>query len=345
MSAQVVFWVCVATLCGCDATSSRLPSDAYVWHRQWSPELREALQRVPDEVSALRILFAETGPAAATVPVERVGPKPLIAVMRVEGGLPTDAEVDAFVARARAFGAAQIEFDFDSPTAALGAWVERLQAIRSHAPGLRLSVTALPTWVDSPHVVALAKSVDEVVLQVHTVRAPVLFDATQAVEDARRWWAATRQPFRVALPAYRATLRDGRGLSAEPVAVAAAMQALERVGGVRGFVFFRLGPLDDRLAWSPATLRAVLRREPLPTDGVAIELAANDVWLVNRSPIDAEAPLEFTVAGNVVYADGTTGYGVEGRGHFSTTQRLWLRPFERIRVGIVRGEHLHVTSR
>ncbi|MDA4569495.1 DUF3142 domain-containing protein, partial [Escherichia coli] len=49
-------------------------------------------------------------------------------------------------------------------------------------PGTPLSITALPTWLNSPDLDALLKVPDESVLQVHAVLNPTqgLFDAKRA---------------------------------------------------------------------------------------------------------------------------------------------------------------------
>ena len=347
-----------ALFCGCENTA-RLPSDVYVWNRSWSAAVQQSVSDLPPGVSAVRVLLDEVGPTPAEITVDLKAlvraRAPVIAVLRAGKAMPTEADLQRLNARVialrtRGLSVDQVELDFDAPTEGLGAWVERLQQLK--VPGRRLSVTALPTWASSPHAAALANAVDEVVLQVHTVRAPTLFDAEQALADARQWAEATHRPFRVALPAYRATLADGQQVAAEPAAVAAAMRALERLPEVSGFVFFRLGNREDRGAWSPATLEAVLRREPVPAPRVEVQLeafdpAGHDVWVVNTGRLDALAPRHFGVSGAIAHSEATTGY----QGHadadaarFTTPHPLWLRPGERIRVGTVRGENLNVSQ-
>ncbi len=347
-----------ALFCGCENTP-RLPSDVYVWNRSWSPAVQQSVSDLPRGVTAVRVLLEEVGPTPGEISVDLKAlvhaRAPVIAVLRAGGAMPTEADLQRFNARVtalrtRGLSVAQVELDFDASTDALGAWVERLEQLKE--PGRRLSVTALPTWASSPHAAALANAVDEVVLQVHTVRAPTLFDAEQALADARQWAEATHRPFRVALPAYRASLGDGRQVAAEPAVVAAAMRALEQVPEVSGFVFFRLGNREDRSAWSPATLEAVLRRDPVLDPRVEVHLeafdkAGRDVWLQNTGCLDAMAPRRFGVSGAITQSEATTGY----QGHadaqtaqFTTLQPLWLRPGERIRVGTVRGENLHVSQ-
>lgn len=333
-----------------------LPSDVYVWNRSWSAAVQRSVRELEPEVHGLRVLLEELGPSAAAVEVDvpalLAAKRPVIGVLRASAEMPTGVDVLHLVERAeqlraRGIPIEQIELDYDSPTESLPRWVARLREFEH--PGFRLSVTALPTWLSNPDAAKrLSTVVDEVVLQVHTIRAPVLFDAAQAVTDAKRWAQVTGRPFQVALPAYRATLSDGRTVVAEPHDVASVTRSLERVSLVRGFVFFRLGNADDRSAWSPSTLAAVLRRQPLTAARVMVVLKGDpvhDVWLTNSGALDAMAPSAFEVLGSVAHSEATTGYErlVDQRGaHFASAHPLWLRPGERIRVGTLRGEHLHV---
>ncbi len=336
---------------GCEAPRS-LPAEAYVWNRRWTPAVREAVTQRPQGLQGLRVLLGETGPAAAWVnpDVSALRGVRVVAVLRVGGPLPDDATWSDFVSRAVALRAAgvavgQVEVDFDAPLEGLGAYVAWLTATRGALPFAR-SVTALPSWVDSPHLRALSASVDEVVLQVHTVRAPVLFEADAALRDVARWSEATNRPFRVALPAYRARLASGEELAARPTDVARVRQALAAQRLVSGLVFFRLGNADDRQAWSLATLDATLAARPLEARVVArlapIDDAGGfDVWLDHEGEVDAQAPAAITIDGSLDTLLATTGYHREGS-RFFTSHPPWLRRGEQLRLGTVRGKNLHV---
>ena len=75
-----------------------------------------------------------------------------------------------------------------------------------------LSITALPAWLSSPEIDRVIAAADEVVLQVHAVRAPTsgLFDPALARSWIDEFGARTTKPFRVALPDYGARRRPGR---------------------------------------------------------------------------------------------------------------------------------------
>jgi hypothetical protein len=340
-------------LLACEAPRAR-PSDAYVWNRSWTPAVREAIAARPPELQALRVLVLETGAEATLVALDEqalIGLR-VVPVLRVGQGLPDEGTWARFLARARALRAlgvtvTQVEVDYDAPTEGLGAYLAWLEATRPSLGGLARSITALPTWAGAPQAAALSRAADEVVLQVHSVRAPVLFDARAAVVDAQRWARATGRPFRVALPAYRTRLASGEALAAEPAEVARVWRALGAEPLVRGFVFFRLGNAADRDAWSPQTLHALLARQPLEAfvtaRAIAVEGSLVDVWLENDGPVDALAPERLSLQGTLEDAVATTGYQRRDAS-FVTGHPLWLRPGERLRIGSARGANLRVVT-
>lgn len=352
--AVLVLFLCGA---GCEAPG-RLTADAYVWNRRWTPAVRDALAQRPTALRAIRVLVGEIARVESAsrqladwidVDAASLLGGPVVAVLRVNGALPDDATWLAFLARTEALRHAgvdvrQVELDYDATQDALPEYLAWLEATCGTSR-LARSVTALPAWARSPAALSLARIVDEVVLQVHTIRAPVLFDAEAAVRDAKQWAEASGRPFRVALPTYRARLASGEDLAAVPAEVARSMKALAALPQVTGFVFFRLGNADDRQSWSLATLDAVLTRSSLAAEVrvrlAPIDVAGSDVWLDNQGSVDALAPAALALGGELDEAIATTGYQhLDGR--FVTLHPLWLRPGEHLRVGTIRGRNLHV---
>lgn len=310
-----------------------------------------AVHQRPAPVGALRVLLGETGAHATWVTVDSTALRgvPVVPVLRVGEGLPDDATWRELIRRAEALGASgvrvsQVEVDADVPTQALGAYVQWLQRTHTH---FKRSITALPTWVGAPELPALIAEVDEVVLQVHTIRAPVLFDAPQALLDVHRWARVSLHPFRVSLPAYRMQLAEGEALAADPAEVQRTMQQLALEPLVSGLVFFRLGNAEDHGAWSLATLAAVLNGDALfahTTPRLApIDAGGGDIWLDNLGSVDSRAPTTIAVEGAVENLLATTGYALAGAS-LTTTTALWLHPGEHIRIGAVRGKNLHVSA-
>lgn len=250
-----------------------LTHEAYVWQRAWTGAVRQAVADAPPELSGLRVLTLEVAsdgatrsPAISTEALFRAG-RPITAVVRIDGArIPAAVSLAPALERIERWRdagvpVAGLEIDHDCATAALRDYAVWLAARRP--PGLRLSITALPTWAGAPDALRrVVAEVDEVVLQVHAVRAPTIFDAGVA----RRWVerfavAAPAARVRVALPTYQVALG-----AADPDDVAGFLRTLERdpVPGVAGIVWFRLPVAADRTAWPAPVLAAVIRGAPHP---------------------------------------------------------------------------------
>jgi hypothetical protein len=229
-----------------------------------------------------------------------------------------------------------LETDYDCGTASLSAYAALLKQVRTLKPA-RLSITALPAWLDSPDFSAVLAHVDEAVLQVHAVRNPSqgLFDAGLA----RRWidrFDHLGTPFRVALPDYgtRVIRSDGGAviameseapkliggasaeeLTATPAEVAKLLADLNRrrPRHLAGIAWFRLPVQGDVRVWSLPTLAAVIRGEPLvPRAGIDLRpgLAPGslDIIVSNDSDTDTPPPRAVHLPPRCTPADGVGGY-------------------------------------
>ncbi len=374
----------VLWLAGCHARHAPLGNQAYVWQRQWTPALAQAVQKNVDVVHGWRVLAAEVdvqGQWRVFTPDWNVFAstgEPVVAVVRIEGQLPQwdeavlRAHVQDVVTAWRAHGLsfAGIEIDHDGATARLPAYTHFLAALRPllHS-GERLSITALPTWLDSAELDKLLAQVDEAVLQVHAVQSPRagLFNP----EQARAWLASfarrMHKPWRVALPAYgtrvswdaqgriaaieseRPTLvhgDDASELFADPSVMQAFVASLDAnpPRGLAGIVWFRLPTDDDMRAWSAATWRAVLARTPLKVSllaqvGGRREAPLHDLLLLNAGNADVPLPSLVRLDTACKLADGINGFALQrtSQGMFLLrTQAGLLRAGQQLRIGWLR---------
>ncbi len=359
-------WACLLLLAlglACSRGSPPpLTHEAYVWQRDWSPELSRALPDAPTELGALRVLARERSgttrtPVDVAVDVEalaRTG-REVVAVMRVDGTAPLDGislqevAVHARAWRTRGVRVRGIEVDHDCATASLPAYADWLERERASLEDLRLSITALPTWAASPDVERLTSIPDDVVLQVHAVRAPSLFSPEEARGFVESWSKATRVPFRVAVPTYRIRLRDGTRLSAEPRDVSRFLAKLREqpVQRLTGVLWFRLGHRGDAEAWSLPTLTAVMRGEPLEARLtprlVDVGGGTQDIVIENTGRVDADAPARLTLSGNLEVLDGVGGYAPRGASLVARTPPR-LRAGERRGIGFVRGTEVSLVA-
>ncbi|TBU82636.1 DUF3142 domain-containing protein [Phytopseudomonas dryadis] len=322
----------------CSVPSSEpLEQQVYIWQRQWQPSHAEALARTRTHMSTLRVLALQGHPqggwarAYPDLPLLIRDGRPVIAVVRLDGQLPQldqaeiGARIDSLLADWRSAGLQPVglEIDHDCATARLPGYVHWLQALRERLPqDIRLSITALPAWLDSPHLDALLASVDSSVLQVHAVSDPRagLFDAGQARRWARRYAERSPTPFFLALPAYGVALLDSpdglplvesevtlphagarHELRAEPQAVAGLIDGLrgDALRHLAGIVWFRLPLPGDRRAWPMPTLLAVIDGQPLQA---RVELrvdtrdAVQQLFVDNNGTLEAELPARLEIA-------------------------------------------------
>jgi hypothetical protein len=361
-----------------------LSQDAYIWQRRWTPQLDLAIQSSTTLLHGWRVLVAETGRDHHLTPVQidadslKASGLSVILVVRIDGELPKGKHEDLLTGiresiertRALGLGVAGLEIDHDCPTSQLATYRSFLVELRQVAgPSLRLGITALPTWLDSPRLAELLADVDEAVLQVHAVRNPHdgLFDASSARAWIARFARIAPRPFRVALPAYgsrvswsedgallsveseRPTLVSGASASeliADPQEVASLLAWLRTAGpsNISGVVWFRLPVEGDRRAWSLPTWRAVIEGWPLD-DRIEARLVpgvapgSQDVILINNGIADGPLPRSVAIASGCQLADGIGGYELEQVGFAATFRRVQtglLRSGEERTIGWVR---------
>jgi hypothetical protein len=324
-----------------------LPHDAYIWQRAWTPRVMAAAERSADLVRTWRVLLAEADRSGRWVDVAVPWPalqatgRPVVAVIRIDGRLdearmPLLLDRIASTVEGTTARIAGLEIDYDCPTSKLAGYVRFLAALRQRLPALRLSITALPTWMNSRELGGLGASLDEVVLQVHAVDDPRrgLFDPDQAERWIHAFARRIGRPMRVALPAYdvRVTWRDGRLASVEgemplltgaagttlraaPEAVLGLLHRLQHSApdNLAGIVWFRLPTDGDRRAWSVETWRAVVE-DRLPPARVSAALVATgqaDLWtvvLANDGSVDAALPRRVVLDAACEIADSANGF-------------------------------------
>jgi hypothetical protein len=335
-----------------DWRATPLPHDAYVWQRIWTPKVIAAARRSADLVRTWRVLLAEADRAGHWTRVAipwsdlRVTDRPIIAVLRIDGRLdearmPTLIDQAATTVEAASGPLAGVEIDYDCPTSKLATYARFLAALRTRLPAsLKLSITALPTWMNSPSLERLTPPLDEVVLQVHAVDDPHrgLFSPAQAESRVRAFARRIALPFRIALPAYDVRVtwsRDGALASVEgevplltgaapgdtlraaPEAILAFLHAMQRAApdNLAGIVWFRLPTHADRHAWSPETWRAVVtdRLPPSRLSASLVPAEAADLWTVtlsNDGAVDAIVPRQVRLDPACTLADGANGFRV-----------------------------------
>lgn len=307
--------------------------DAYVWQRAWRDPVRQALLESAASIGAWHVLAGEIDVHGRMQEVQvdfaalAASGRPAIPVIRIaSAALPTQevAPIAALLGRWQAARPVSgIEIDHDSAARRLGDYARFLERLRAAiASPIRLSVTLLPDWLDSPDIRPLLEVADELVLQLHGLpkTGNHLFEPLQARQWVRRM-AKSGKPFRIALPNYGSRLardENGRILGVEseapvalpagearelfvsPARVAAFLRTLEQAPPPRllGVVWFRLPVAGDVRVWSRATWHAVMRQQALRPQLLAEwrpaagQKGRGDVWLTNTGEHDGEWPAQ-----------------------------------------------------
>ncbi len=348
-----------ALIAGSAPSDRRLPQDAYVWQRVWSPAVLDALRQTTPLVSGYRVLAAEWSPDGRLVAagvdwtrLQRLG-RPVVAVLRIDGrtALPSVETIRSVFDRLPQT-LAGLELDYDCPTARLAPYRDLLRVLRPALPARTLlSITVLPDWLRARDFPSLSAAVDRLVLQVHATGDPRrgLFD-----RDAMLRWVAlmdrrSLRPFLVALPSYGVRVllgATGRVLSTEgerpalagssatelvvaPAQMADAMRALEQDPPHRllGIAWFRMPVAGDVRSWSLPSWLAVLRREPL---AVHLLLRASPAGpdglrllrLVNDGDVDAPLPPRVALGVPCLASDGAGPYRLDRDPPVAVLQRV-----------------------
>lgn len=303
---------------------------AYLWQRGWTPQVLRAIDDSRGVLAELRVLALDIDAAgiATHVPVDlsalAASGLAIVPVVRIDGRRPPLAaielaqQLEALRVAWHAAGVAvdEIELDHDSARAGLTAYADWIRLLRSQLPrDLRIAVTGLPDWLESPVLATLLARVDGFTLQVHAVDRPEagLFDDARALRWARRFAAVhAGRRFSIALPTYAARIQGQLywALPEDAETLLATLRA-QPIPGLAGVRWFRLPLPDATDTWSPATLAAVIRGTPregtLALQLRPVEGGALDVWLRNVSPYDLPLPRRVKVNGDCM-GDGAGGF-------------------------------------
>jgi hypothetical protein len=243
------------------APTEPVPQSVYVWQREWSSSVTNALLAHSAVFERCIVLNAEISwshgdPQTLLVPLNfealRQRRRPVGLALRIgefrgsfTSGSPASAKVQEaasnIIHRARAENVAisELHVDFDCAESKLAGYAEWIASLRHSFPDVPITITVLPSWLKQPNAFQrLIEPLDSYVLQVHSLARPKAIGdpvqlcdpqlARKAIFEA----APFGKPFLVALPTYSYLLafdEDGQfaGLQAESAA---------RVQGNRGTI-------------------------------------------------------------------------------------------------------------
>lgn len=214
--------------------SGALPQDVYVWQRDWSPAVREAVADESGHFRRFVILAAEISPRSPSGRVAEINPdyagvaksvREIGLAIRI-APLPlkdTDAmapdssqTVQICQVAVRAIANAQraglrvdeLQIDFDCAESKLAGYENWVDAIKRAITPTRVVITVLPSWMKHATFAELVRSAGSYILQVHSLHKPNGPDDPMNlcdIAEARQYAAQAAKlgvPFRVAFPTY-----------------------------------------------------------------------------------------------------------------------------------------------
>jgi len=187
--------------------SGPLRQEVYVWQRSWTQPVRAAVAQHATNFSALAVLKAEISwkekkPRLVRVALDYAklshAQRPVGIALRIgpfAGPFATNDSVGFFVtetaaalvaeARTNQIELAELQIDFDCAESKLDGYRVWVETIQQRVAPLPVTITALPSWLDSRAFRRLAVVATNYVLQVHSVERPKSFEAPFTLCDPR----------------------------------------------------------------------------------------------------------------------------------------------------------------
>jgi len=327
-------------------------NSVYIWQRSWRPEIQSSIKAVESsdqfkvlagdlKVENKRIVFSRVAVNWAYLSGKKV-----VADIRMRTDLSKffkakdqmqaaqylAKNVSEIISEAKKSGAdiKGIELDYDCPTSKLADFERFLSSFRQEMKDLTLSITALPTWMDSPDFRSLISCVDHYVLQIHSFELPKNKNAPQYIfpkDRASEYFdraVSLAKPFYVSLPTYGyevAFSKDDEfiGLRAEggvqyfadgikkkmafanPKDIVDFLHRIDssKAESFLGVCWFRLPVASDRFNWGIKTFQRVLKKE-VPQGHLSVEVVKKDggvkeVFLVNDGELNISDDINFDI--------------------------------------------------
>lgn len=386
----------IFVLAGCHkietVSGEGLTHNCYVWNRQYSTSLNENINKYKNVIERYSVLAVEIkwlngrGQAAiADIPHLNSSINSIsIRINDCNGDIYTKKEflekqTQAALKRFQysGFTINEIQFDFDCPESKLKSYGELLKYIKS-AFSQKITITALPSWLNAKSLAGVLAHCDHYVLQLHSLKKPQglmsipdLFD----FEKADKWLNQAAEhgvDFSISLPTYGYFLGfDERGnylgVSSEQgpknwpetkVLLSSYKDLSKFVGKLkrkrpallRSIYWFRMNHNKDELNWDFKAVKKLIEGEVLEDQGIRIvskktESGAIDLIIENTAYFPQLVPAQIhlnATAGNIQVFETYRGFNYEQGEHGVYIQNngaLVIAPGRKIPVGWYRLEN------
>ncbi len=336
--------ICIAMLLFCVAPLQAYDNVIYIWQRNWDGYLEDAISAIQDTTGYFTVLCGD---------LKFKGESPVINLVDINWPYITQTETSTTIAFRINAGASRffanneihsvagsvenaiyrvldsapqdnivgIQFDYDCPTSKLkdyGKFLEimreRFKPLNERLAEFKISITALPTWLQNREFQKLIQGTDYYVLQLHSFELPK--SAEQAAEifprDKARSYvekaSELKHPFYISLPTYGYEvafnsegnflgLRSegdpvfwGKGVkhiikTVDPAEIRSFFKKGWASGHCLGVYWFRLPLRSDEFNWDIKTLVALIEGRD-PSVNIRAELSSPEkglyeIYLVN----------------------------------------------------------------
>lgn len=338
-------------------------NNVYIWQRNWDEYLEAAISEIQNTTCYFTVLCGD---------LKFDKEEPVITSVNIKWNYLTQTETSAILAfrintQASKFFAANdiyplvdsisnaiyetvnsapedevvgIQFDYDCPTARLKDYVrflkimqKKLLPLKQRFSEFNISITALPTWLQSGDFKDLAKVTDYYVLQLHSFELPKnakqankIFPYDKAISYIEKA-SMFQRPYYVSLPTYGYEIvfsKEGKflGLRAEskptfwgkdvsykteiadPNEVFAFLQYLKdaKPKHFLGIHWFRLPLKSDEFNWNIKTLIALIEgRQPsvnVETELIISKDGLYEIYIINSGEQNIVSPVRFELKWN-----------------------------------------------
>jgi gluconate kinase len=303
----------------------------YIWQRNWEKHIHDSIEAVSGESESFAVLcgdlkFQDDMPSISTIDIEwsYLKGKKITLVFRMNTRAANLLERDSInttvdavsntikkvIDEAAGNQIIGVQFDYDCPTSKLNTYKDFIRLFRKRLPDAKISITSLPTWLNSREFDALIKETDYYVLQLHSFELPKTIEQLKEIFPNGRAKvyikkaSSFRHPYYISLPTYGYEVAfdgDGKfiGLRAESadilwgeniqheVKMASVDEILDflnyakddKPDFLKGICWFRLPIESDVFNWNIKTLMAVMQLKK-PEKRLEVELSENNNGLI-----------------------------------------------------------------
>jgi len=337
-------------------------NSVYIWQRSWDEHVGESISDLKTELNKFIILCGDLRYENGKISINTVdidwnyfskgdaeiilairintGTKALLksdSVYQVIDGLEIILDKAILSTQEQRIKITEVQLDYDCPTSKLADYGKFLALYKERFPSLKISITALPTWLNSKEFKKVVKNISYYVLQLHSFEIPKTMDKAKQIflKDSASLYVKRavrlKHPFSISLPTYgyevvfdknggflglRGEVKRNilgkdiqyKAVMTDPAKILSFLDdiSLSKLDKFLGICWFRMPLETDEFNWHTETFKAVLNGYvPHAKFNVKIEKpqpGLYEIYLVNNGNQNILRPVEFKIS----WAKGAT---------------------------------------